>query len=202
MTSLSTLSLPTKSCDITVTGDGEAVVSSWYEPQLLVIGIADKKMNIKSTVKLCFEVYGITYYYNKLIVACPYTSPPSVKMIDLTGRVYWSTDTDFTRIFHKNIFFHTPWYVTCYDNEDSATVIVSDWGNHTLTVLNAETGDVITRRQVDRKGLMGVTTDTVGNIYVCYWTAYEVAVLSKDLSKEKILLSEGDGLSMCLRAIV
>ena len=64
----------------------------------------------------------------------------------------------FTRIFHKPNFFHTPWYVTCYDDEDSASVIVSDWGNHTLD---------ITRRQVDRKGLMGVTTDTVGNIYVC-----------------------------------
>ena len=201
MTSVSTLSLPTKPWDIAVTGDGEAVVSCENEPKLLILGISDGTISIKRTVILCFEVSGITPYKDKLIVTCPYTSPPSVKLIDLTGRVYWSTDTDqkrstfFTRIFRNPNFFHTPLYVTCYDDEDSAAVIVSDWGNHTLTVLNAETGDVITRRQVDSKGPKGVTNDTVGNIYVCYWYTNEVAVLSEDLLEEKILMSGRDRLS-------
>ena len=208
MTSVSTLSLPTEPCDIAVTGDGEAVVSCENEPKLLILGISDGKLSIKSTVKLCFKVYGITPYKDKLIATCPSTKPPSVKLIDLTGRVYWSTDTDqkrstfFTRIFHNPNFFHTPWYVTCYDDKDSAAVIVSDSNNDTLTLLNADTGDVITRRQVDRKGPKGVTTNTVGNIYVRYYNTDEVAVLSKDLSKEKILLFGNDVLSWFPQAIV
>ena len=73
-------------------------------------------------------------------------------------------------------------------------MIVSAMGSGTLTVLNADTGDVITRR----KGPGDVTTDNACNIYVCYkFTIYvsykftgEVAGLTKDLPQEKILLSK------------
>ena len=97
--------------------------------------------------------------------------------------------------------------MTCYDDGGSAAVIVSDNGNtHTLTVLNADTGDVTARRQVkgwfQGKCPRGVTTDTTGNIYVCYRQTDEVAVLTKDLSQENILLSKRDGLSSRPRAIV
>ena len=92
--------------------------------------------------------------------------------------------------------------MTCYDDGGSAAVIVSDYDNHTLTVLNADTGDVITRRQVEGKRPRGVTTDTTGNIYVCYERTDEVAVLTKDLSQEKVLLSKRDGLSSRPQAIV
>ena len=37
---------------------------------------------------------------------------------------------------------------------------------------------------------------------MCYWQTGEVAVLTKDLSQENVLLSERDGLSSCPRAIV
>ena len=92
--------------------------------------------------------------------------------------------------------------MTCYDDGGSAAVIVSDDYNDTLTLLNADTGDVITRRQVEGKGPSGVTTDTTGNIYKCYYSTGEVAVLSKDLSQEKVLLSERDGLSREPQAIL
>lgn len=36
----------------------------------------------------------------------------------------------------------------------------------------------------------GFTTDTAGNIYICYNMTSEVAVLSKDFSEEKILLTQ------------
>ena len=85
-------------------------------------------------------------------------------------------------------------------------MIVSDFANDVLILLNADTGDVITRRQV--KGWVvgkcpaGVATDRAGNIYVCYDETNDVAVLTKDLSREKVL-SKKDGLSgACPRAIV
>ena len=206
MKSLCSLSLSTRPWDIAVTGDREAVVSCWDETKLLILGISDRKMSIKGTVELPFTVYGIApyqvagTYQDKLLVATLSTSssPRSVKLIDQTGKVYWSTHTDQ----QGQPLFSVPWYVTCYDDGGSAAVIVSDGGNHTLTVLNADTGDVITRRQVEGKGPDGVTTDTTGNIYVCYNWADEVAVLTKDLSQENVLLSKRDGLISRAQAIV
>ena len=212
MKSLCILSLTTQPWDIAVTGDREAVVSCFWK-KLLILDISDRKISIKRTVELPFLVDALAPYQDKLLVATPLptsffslikaalsTSPPphSVKLIDLTGRVYWSTDTDQQG---QHLFF-SPWYVTCYDDGGSAAVIVSDNGNHTLTVLNADTGDVITRRQVKEKSPRGVTTDTAGNIYVCYYWTDEVAVLSKDLSQQNILLSKRDRLSKRPQAIV
>ena len=201
MKSLCSLSLSTRPWDIAVTGDKEAVVSCLYERKLLILDISDRKMSIKGTVELPFTVRGIVPYEDKLLVTRAWptpTSPPSVKLIDQTGRVYWSADTDQ----QGQELFSVPWSVTCYDDGGSAAVIVSDWSKHTLTVLNADTGDVITRRQVEEKSPRGVTTDTAGNIYVCYGSPGEVAVLSKDLSQEKVLLSKRDGLSRAPQAIV
>ena len=178
--------------DIAVTGDREAIVRCLNEEKLLILDISDRKMSIKGTVKLTFAVRGIATYKDKLVVTSlsTYTSPPSVKLIDQSGRVYWSTDTDQ----QGRWLFSCPYYVTCYDDGGSAAVIVSDRGDDRLTVLNADTGDVITRRQVERKDPQSVTADTAGNIYVCYYRTSEVAVLTKDLSQERVLLSEKDGL--------
>ena len=199
MKSLCSLSLTTTPLDIAVTGDREAVVSCLGETKLLILDISDRRMNIKGTIELPFAVYGIAPYQDKLLVATPWSTPSaSVKLIDQTGRVYWSTRTDQ----QGQQLFYCPEYVTCYDDGGSAAVIVSDRYNDTLTVLNADTGDVITRRQVKGKSPKGVTTDTTGNIYVCYYRTDEVAVLTKDLSQENVLLSKRDGLSRKPQATV
>ena len=45
---------------------------------------------------------------------------------------------------------------------------MKDKRTSTLTLLKAETGDVVTTRQLLIKGgQRGVTTDTMGNAYVC-----------------------------------
>ena len=155
--------------------------------------ISDRQISIKRTVELPFTVTGIAINKDKLVV----TSPPSVKLIDKSGQVCWSTKADQQG---RNLF-SCPDYVTCYDDGGSATVIISDRRKDTLTLLNADTGKVIATRQVGWKGPEGVTTDTAGNIYVCYRRTDEVAVLSKDLSQEKVLLSKRDGLCKGPQAI-
>ena len=199
MPTLRSLSLSSTPWDIAVTGDREAVVSCWIETKLLILDISDRKINIKGTVELPFTVRGLAPYEDKLLVTTlPTPSSPSVALLDQSGTVYWSTHTDQ----QGQQLFYEPEYVTCSNGGGSAAVIVSDYGNETLTVLNADTGDVITRRQVKGKGPRGVTTDTAGNIYVCYWQTDEVAVLTKDLSQENVLLFNIDGLSRGPQAIV
>ena len=202
--SLCSLSLSSKPWDIAVTGDREAVVSC-NKTTLLILDISDRNMSIRGIVELPFPVAGLAPYQDKLLVTTPLSistllvsTSASVKLIDQRGRVYWSTDTDQ----QERWLFSCPWYVTCYGDGGSAAVIVTDGGINTLTVLNADTCEVITRRQVKGKDPRGVTTDMTGNIYVCYYETDEVAVLTKDLSQENVLLSKRDGLSSRPQTIV
>ena len=89
---LCSLSLSTKPWYIAITGNREAVVS-YDKKWLQILGISDRKMNVKRTVNLPFEIKAIAPYKDKLAMTSWSTTPFSVKLIDLTGRVYWSTDT-------------------------------------------------------------------------------------------------------------
>ena len=64
------------------------------------------------------------------------TSPPSVKLIDKSGTVYWPINAKQ----HGHQLFYYPEYVSCYNDGGSAAVVVSDSGNNTMTVLNIDTG--------------------------------------------------------------
>ena len=187
---LSSVSVPVYPYAIAVISDSEAAATT-TNMSLVLLDISGSQLRIKTTTKVPYDIRGITKYKNKLVISSD--SPiPSVKLIDLTGKVYWSVFSDQ----QGQSLFCSPLYLTSHDEGRSSTVIVTDWRNHTLTLLNGETGEVITRRQLQWKRPRGVTTDTAGNVYVCYDYAGEVSVLSGDLSEEKILLSRQDGLSI------
>ena len=192
---LSSVSVPDNPWDIVVISDSEAAATT-NEP-LVLLDISGSQLRIKTTTKVPYNIRGITKYNNKLVISS--TDPTSsVKLIDLTGKVYWSVSSDQ----QGQSLFSYPWYLTSHDEGRSSTVTVTDYGNYTLTLLNGETGEVITRRHVQDKWPRGVTTDTAGNVYVCYWRTDEVSVLSGDLSEERILLFRHDGLSGGPQAIV
>ena len=175
--------------------DSEAATTTTNK-SLVLLDISGSQLRIKTTTKVPYDINGITKYKNKLVISS--TDPTtSVKLIDLTGKVYWSVSSDQQG---QSLFSH-PWYLTSHDEGRSSTVIVTDWDNNTLTLLNGETGEVITRRQL-QKIPRGVATDTAGNVYVCYCWTGKVSVLSGDLSEERILLSIQDGLSGRPQAIV
>ena len=152
-----------------------------------LLDISGSKMSINDTIRVSYDVEGISKYGEKLVVTSD-SHMPSVKLIDKTGRVYWSVSTDG----QGQPLFQYPWYVI--SDIERNIVTVTDCGNNTLTVLNGDTGDVIKRRSVKYKGLRGVTTGPSGNIYVCYYYTREVAELTGDLAEERILLSQQDGL--------
>ena len=173
--------------DIAVISDKEAVVTTVYK-SLVLLGISGSKMSINDSPRVSYDVAGISQYGEKLVVTSHSPEPRSVKLIDKTGRVYWSMPTDD----QGQSLFSQPRYVT--SDIDRNTVTVTDRGNNTLTVLNGDTGDVIKRRSVKDKCPWGITTGPSGNIYVCYRDTREVAELTGDLTEERILLSQQDGL--------
>ena len=183
---LSSLSLSDYPRGIAVLSDKEAVVTT-VNKSLVLLGISGSKMSINDTTRVFYDVDGISKYGEKLAVTSPSPEPPSVKLLDKTGRVYWSVSSG-----QGQSLFSFPQYVT--SDIDRNTVTVTDCGNNTLTVLNGDTGAVIKRRSVKDKSPWGVTTGPFGNIYVCYRNTREVAVLTRDLAEERILLSQQDGL--------
>ena len=170
---------------IAVISDREAVVTTTNH-KLVLLDISGTQLHIKATTQLSFDIRGITNYNDKLVISSD-SPTPSVKLIDLTGKVHWSVPSDKQGM----LLFRIPWYLASHKQGKVSTVIVTDCGNNRMTLLNGETGGVITRRRLRGRGPRGVTTDTDGNVYVCYYCTREVSVLSGDLSEEKILLSGG-----------
>ena len=210
---LSSLSLSDPPSDIAVLSDQEAVVTTVNRSLVLLdvsschmsinnttslsyvawgisklLDISGSKMSINDTTRVSYDVDSISQYGEKLAVTSHSPEPASVKVIDKTGRIYWSVSTDD----QGQSLFNNPKYVT--SDIERNTVTVTDCGNNTLTVLNGDTGDVIKRRCVKDKSPEGVTTGPSGNIYVCYYNTREVAELTGDLAEERILLSQQDGL--------
>ena len=72
------------------------------------------------------------------------------------------------------------------------TVIVSDCGKETLTLLNANNGSLL--KIVDMKGKcpLGITVDNDGNIFVACSTTREICVWSNDFTKSLTLISQKD----------
>ena len=193
---LSSVSVPDNPWDIAVISDSEAAATTTNK-SLVLLDISGFQLRIKTTIKVPYNIRGITKYNNKLAISSD-SPTPSVKLIDLTGKVYWSVSSDQ----QGQSLFSDPWYLTSHDEGRSSTVIAIDYGNHTLTLLNGETGEVITRRQLQWKMPTGIATDTAGNVYVCYRLTGEVSVLSGDLTEERILPSTRNGLSGKPQAIV
>ena len=192
---LSSLSLPYEPWNSAVLSDREAVVTT-LDNSLIALNISGRHMSIKSTKPLSYSVWGISKYREKLVVTSLIPRPASVKLIDKTGRVYWSVATND----QGKSLFETPLYVT--SDIERSTVTVTDRGNEYLTVLNGDTGAIINRWQVNDKSPQGVTTGPSGYTYVCYHGSREVAVLTGDLIEKRTLLSQQDGLSERPLAIV
>ena len=191
---LSFLSLSDSPCNIAVLSDQRAVVTT-ENRSLKLLDISGSKMSINDFTNVSYDVGGISKNGKKLVVTSYSPNPPSVKLIDKTGRVYWSVSSDG----QGQPLFEYPQCVI--SDIERNTITVTDWGNDFLTVLNGDTGGVTKRRSVEDKSPKGVSTGPSGNIYVCYRGTHEVAELTGDLAEERILLSEQDGLACGPQAI-
>ena len=143
-----------------------------------MLDISDTQMKTTDTTELLCKARGITKYKDKLAITC--VSPLSIQLIDVTGRTYWSVSCD------KGNYW--PNYISHVIGTSSITVT---WNNNTITLLDGDTGVVITTRQGNEKNPHGVATDTADNIFVCYSNTREISVITADLSEERTRVREG-----------
>ena len=183
---LSVLPLPSNPRAITVPYTTTAVVAAFNE-KLYIISITDDTyLSLREEFKLDFQIEAMVAYNGNLAVTCD-THPRTTKLITLDGRVLWSVSKDTT----GQDLFACPCGITITSITDTtAVVVVSDLSKNTLTLLEAQTGKFIRSIDVgEGKGPYGITTDSDGNVYVCYKKTYEICFWSADFQESKILLS-------------
>ena len=194
---LSYLILPDAPWDISIYRNNECVVSILKHNELYFIDFSEDSLKLRSSLKLQFDVFGVTKCRDKLCVTC-LSEPPSVKLIDRSGKVHWYANVDSK----GKKLFKRPWYITSFMKDNAMKVIVTDKEAETITYIDGDTGKVSCVRPVKGKDPNGVTTDYSGNIYVCYHGTDKICIMSGDLTKGRILLSMQDGLRACPYAIV
>ena len=179
---LSSVSMPGDPWDITMVNDREYVIT--VGRSLVALQVAGRQLRIKDTIYLPFDVYGISYNNGTLYVTTGHgTNPTQVKALDRRGTEQWSVE-------HR--MFENARYVCI--NSDSRWIAVTDHWNTSITVLDANSGAVITHRQLEEntlgKWLLGVSVDNFDNIFVC--GSIKIEALSEDLKTENVLFNLRD----------
>ena len=167
--------------DITMLNDMEAVVTT--DKALVFLEVANEKLRIKQTINLSFDSVGITHSKDNLIC----TDRHQLHVIDRQGS---------KQLLGGESSFGCSIYIC--SNSDGRWIVVTDSGNNTITVLDANNGAVITSRQLEKTFWtnLGVAVDTSDNIFVC--RDGEIIVMSGDLKKERVLFNMGDNTAQAI----
>ena len=132
--------------DITMLNDREAVVTKGRS--LVFLEVANEKLRIKQTINLSFSSYGITH--NKDNIIC--TDGQQLHVTDRQGS---------EQLLGCQSSFNSSIYIC--SNSDGRWIAATDSGKKTVTVLDANNGAVITRRQLEKTNVglanLGVAVD-------------------------------------------
>ena len=176
--------------DITVTGEDEAAVSMWMNMKtILLIGLKNDQLTIKSSIKLRNRIYGISAVGDDLAISCD-DLIPSVQLINRDAHVKWSCA--FSPEGRK--MFKAPGYIITHTTDNTPHILVSDREYHTVTIIEAASGILKRVCSLSKTGPHGITTDNFGNVYVGHCFKAGIYVWSNNMSDHKVLLSGNDGI--------
>ena len=186
---LSSVRLSDNCYGVTVTKAATAVVST-YDKKLHFVDISDpSSASVQRSISLGYWVVGVAAYDDNLVVT-RFEEPVGVKLIDMNGRKLWSVENDPG----NHILFDKPYSVVINKTKyvDTVTVVVSDWGKESLTILDASDGTLLKIIDVKGKFPLGLTVDNNGNIFLCCKKTREICVWSNDFSESRALIAQSD----------
>ena len=176
--------------DVTMAGEDEAAVSMWMNMKtILLIGLRNDQLTIKSSIKVRNRIYGITAVGDDLAISCD-DLIPSVQLINRDARVKWS----FAFSPEGRKMFKAPGYIITHTIDNTPHILVSNKEYHTVTIIEAAIGILKRVCSLSKTGPHGITTDSFGNVYVGHCFKAEIFVWSNNMSDHKVLLSGDDGI--------
>ena len=171
-------------CYVTVTSETTALVST-DNHKLCYVDISDpSSVTVQRSISLDYWIDGMITYLDKLVVIS-WNEPKSVKMIDLNGQELWSV----SKGPDNQQLFDNPYAVVINKMNDTDTVIVSDCGKESLTILSTSNGTLLKTIDMKGKAPHGLTVDNNGNIILSCNDTREILVLSNDFTNSRVLLS-------------
>ena len=183
---LSYLILSSSPSDVSILNRLTAAVGT-IDGKLQLINISDvNSISVQRTIDLGYRIIGTLKYGTNIAIA-RWDEHSKVEMLTLNGKQVWSAMGT-----KGQMIFENPFSVACSTFTNRETIIVTDWGKNTLTLLDATDGQLIKTVDVKGKGPHGITVDIYGNVYVCFFFSKEICVWSANLKQSKILLSRAN----------
>ena len=174
---LSSLKLSENTQDVAVVDRSTAAVSV-NNRQIVILALGPGgQLSERKNIRLDREASGITVYNKNLILACC----ESVIMINMEGRILWSTGSRPQQLFRAARF------LTVRSGSGPDTVLVSDWREQIITVLEADTGKLVKVCDVRGRWPQGLTVDDNGNVFVCY--PGEIRVWSRNMEERSLTIN-------------
>ena len=186
---ISSLPLSEQPFDVSVVDMSTSAVSV-NTRQIVLLDLGHEgQLSRRQTIHLKRFVWGIKAYNNNFIITCDKSasSPRSVEMINIKGKVLWSTDSRPTPVSQ---LFDCAGFLTVRSGSGPATVIISDWKKETITVLEADSGKLVKVCDVKGRTPRGMTVDDNGNIFMCYRSG-EISVWSGNMDADRRLSVQG-----------
>ena len=135
---LSSVRLSDNCFGVTVTKAATAVVST-RDKKLHFVDISDPaSASVQRSISLGYWVVGVAAYDDNLVVT-RFEEPVGVKLIDMNGRELWSVEKGPD----NQMLFAKPFDVVINKTKDVDTVVVSDWSEASLTILDASNGTLL-----------------------------------------------------------
>ena len=169
---------------IAVINASEAVVST-ADRKLHFLDISKlPTVSIRESVSLEYDVMCLAPCGDNIVVASWETIPASLKMIDRNGKEIWSISTGPD----NQQLFEWPYAVQITTFKGVNAAVVTDWKKKTLTVIDVDNVAVLKIKYFKDKDLRGVAVDDNGNFFVSSRATREILVVSKDLTKSRVIL--------------
>ena len=184
-------------CDITnaaIINEREAVICTEYSGCYLVIDISSDCLKIVKKQPMPFRAYA-SCRFNENLVAVIHDQCYEVKMFDRAGKVIWK--------YEQGQSLYPAHVIAKSDKTDQRddTVIFTDQNLNAVLFIDGENGELKRKIRMKGQSAQGITMDSDGNFHIGLFDDIEVVLLNADLSWQRVILTNKDGLQRCPQAI-
>ena len=178
--------IPGEPWDIAITDDNEAAVTLWDNQKAIrLLKFTETSLQLNREIKVKNRVSGIAAVGDCIAVTSD-NNIPAVILMNKEAHTLWTTQFDSS----GKRLFALPGYIIHRKIDGVSCLMVSDKEKHTITTLDAKTGDVLKVSSMFKGGPNGLSFDPFDNIYVAKSYAIEVCLFSSNMHDHTSLLNQ------------